>query len=235
MTVSRSRGRNVFTTASRPNACATECASRSMTRDGVPHGADTRSPCARFASRATTVTYAAPSSASAYTAGRAVPPAPTTTADAPARSASPASAAPRAHRRCRCCRLASRLRAHQRVGRADEFRASGRSSANRSAANLPGIVTDMPTHSGPKPAPGPAIRRPCTRCGHTSSRRAPGRGRRRGAAAVTGNARSVSPAPPLCADATIDCRQHGGLWARAYRPVEDTVALGQFDVARCSS
>jgi hypothetical protein len=25
-----------------------------------------------------------------------------------------------------------------------------RSSANRSAANLPGIVTDTPTHSGPK-------------------------------------------------------------------------------------
>ena len=27
-----------------------------------------------------------------------------------------------------------------------------RSSANRSAANLPGIVTETPTHSGPKPA-----------------------------------------------------------------------------------
>ncbi len=33
-----------------------------------------------------------------------------------------------------------------------------RSSANRSAANLPGIVTDTPTHSGPKPPTRPAIR-----------------------------------------------------------------------------
>ncbi len=65
---------------------------------------------ARAASRATTVTEPTPRSARATSAGRAVPPAPITTAGAPERSPIPPSTSARGPRRRRCSPPASRRR-----------------------------------------------------------------------------------------------------------------------------
>ncbi len=102
--------------------------------------------------RATTVTEVIPSSASPTRAGRAVPPAPTTTAEAPARSPTPAarSAPVTPSTSVQSARQPSAVRTRVFAEPISTAR-SVRSVANSRAANLPGIVTDTPTHSGPSP------------------------------------------------------------------------------------
>ena len=118
-----------------------------------PHA---RVSAARSAERATIVTDFAPSPAKATTAGRDVPPAPTTVTACPDRSVRPtSSSAPRTP-------STSVQSARHPVGvRSNVFAEparialSVRSSANPSAATLPGMVTDNPTQSGPKPSTRP--------------------------------------------------------------------------------
>src|ERR1700722_8091357 len=91
-----------------------------------------------------------------------------------------------------------------------------RSSANRNAANLPGIVTETPTHSGPKPA---------TRFGNSS--------------AVHSMRSYVQPSSPSaryaarcsCGDRECPIGDPSTAALRGLsRGIEETVALGQFDV-----
>ncbi|CNW60953.1 Uncharacterised protein [Mycobacterium tuberculosis] len=96
--------------------------------------------------RATTVMSVTPSSASPTTAAGAVPPDPSTSAcpaAAPNAPATPSMSVLSARQPCgvRTRVLAEPTRSARAV----------RSSANRRAANLPGMVTETPTHSGPKP------------------------------------------------------------------------------------
>ena len=147
--------------------------------------------------RATTVMSVTPSSASAddgRRCGAARPEHDRARPDDRAR-------ARRRRRRCRCCRRASRAAVRTRV--LAEPTSSARCGALVGEPQRGELAGHGHRHADPL---GPetadqrrAIRRRCTRCARRSSRRGPARGRRPGAVAVTGNARSASPAPRPCA------------------------------------
>ena len=132
------------------SACGTAAAASGAQAAARPNAsAQASAPCARSSERARTVVRVKPRSASAANTGRAVPPAPTTTADSPV--------APHSARR-----PSAPSTSVQSASQPDSVRTrvlaeptvtarSVRSSANSSAANFPGIVTETPTHSGPKP------------------------------------------------------------------------------------
>lgn len=132
--------------------CAAASDHAAGTRSTPTADATCRSCATASARRATTVTVVAPSRAAAARAARAVPPAPSTVTAAPGRTpaADSTSTMP----------VTSVLSAyHEPSGRrtnvlaAPTAAATGDvSSATASAASLPGMVTDSPAHSGPRPA-----------------------------------------------------------------------------------
>ncbi len=133
------------------SAAATSSASSSLSRPQNRVSTPIRSPrstsrAALSGSRATTVTPVTPSPARPMIAAGAVPPDPQTSAHPEADPTAPETPS------------TSVLSARQPVGVRTRVLAeptssarSVRSSAHRRAANLPGMVTDTPTHSGPNP------------------------------------------------------------------------------------
>lgn len=142
--------------------------------------------------RATTVMSVTPSSASPTTAAGAVPRTP-----APARVQQPPPT-PRPPRRCRCCRPASH--AASEPGCWPNRQGPRVRCARRRTAGRRTCPAWSPKHR-PTPVrnhrPRRATRPHRIRCAHRSSRAAPTPGRRPGAAAGSGNARSANQARRL--------------------------------------